>query len=226
MLPSSKANQRTASQSQAQLDRFLVCGLGSLGQHCVAVLKDYGTKVIAIDETPPKNWEIPNLSNLLEDLHIGDCRLSDILEQAQIRQCRAVLLVTGNERVNTEAALAARSLNPRIRLLVRSDKQNLNQLLEQNLGNFAAFEPTQLFERGELAPRHCQVRIEKALNRYAISEGANLIALIAGCHLSSASKIMNHLPEILPRSLYQHQAQRLVRKLGEINVSASLVFMA
>ncbi|MBV9389849.1 MAG: potassium channel protein [Chroococcidiopsidaceae cyanobacterium CP_BM_ER_R8_30] len=131
-------------RTQAELNRFLVCGLGSLGQHCVAVLKQYGATVIAIDRVPPQDWEISDLPNLLEELVIGDCRLSSILEQARIRQCRAVLLLTGSERVNTEAALAARLLNPQIRPLVRSDKQRLNRLLGQNLGNFAAFEPNQL----------------------------------------------------------------------------------
>ncbi|MBW4658810.1 MAG: NAD-binding protein [Drouetiella hepatica Uher 2000/2452] len=128
----------------SQLDRFLVCGLGSLGQHCVAELKEYGAIVSAIVEAPPKSWEIPELPQLLEEVLIGDCRLETVLKQARIHDCRTILLVTGNERVNTEAALAARSLNPKVRLIVRSDKQNLNQLLGQSLGNFAAFEPTQL----------------------------------------------------------------------------------
>ncbi len=122
----------------------MVCGLGSVGQHCVAVLKEYGVAVSAIDQVQPNTWEILDLANLLEDLLIGDCRQPRILEQAKIRQCQAVLLVTSDERVNTEAALAARLLNPQIRLIVRSDKQNLNQLLCQSLGNFVAYEPTQL----------------------------------------------------------------------------------
>ena len=37
-----------------------------------------------------------------------------------------------------------RQLNPHARLVVRSAKENLNQLLEQYLSNFIAFEPTQL----------------------------------------------------------------------------------
>ncbi len=132
------------NNSQTKLDRFLVCGLGSLGQHCVAMLKEYGVAVSAIDQVQPKNWDVPNLQNLIEQLLIGDCRQTNILEQAKICQCRTVLLVTGDERVNIEAAFAARLLNPQVRLVVRSDKQNLNELLSENLGNFIAFEPNQL----------------------------------------------------------------------------------
>jgi hypothetical protein len=46
--------------------------------------------------------------------------------------------------VNVETALAVRLLNPHTRLIVRSAQSNLNQLLERQLGNFLAFEPTDL----------------------------------------------------------------------------------
>ncbi|WP_225225923.1 potassium channel family protein [Komarekiella delphini-convector] len=148
MLPSSESNYQPVKDSQTKLDQFLVCGLGSLGQHCVAILKEYGAVVNAIDQEEPKNWQVPNLLDLLEQLLIGDCRQTSILEQANISQCRTILLVTGNERVNIEAAFAARLLNPQVRLVVRSDKQNLNELLSQNLGNFIAFEPNQISASG------------------------------------------------------------------------------
>jgi Trk K+ transport system NAD-binding subunit len=126
------------------LDLFLVCGLQSLGQHCVAVLKEYDVKVSAIDDVQPEHWEVPEVPSLLEKLIIGDCRQPSVLEQAGISQCRSILLVTRNERINIEAAFAARRLNPHVRLIVRSDKQNFNKLLWENLGNFVAFEPTHL----------------------------------------------------------------------------------
>ncbi len=148
MLPSSESNYQPVEDSQTKLDQFLVCGLGSLGQHCVAVLKEYGAVVNAIDQEQPQHLEIPNLLSLLENLFIGDCRQSSVLEQASISQCRTVLLVTSNERVNIEAAFAARLLNPQVRLVVRSDKQNLNELLSQTLGNFIAFEPNQISASG------------------------------------------------------------------------------
>jgi Trk K+ transport system NAD-binding subunit len=134
----------SASLSQGGLDRFLVCGLGSVGQHCVAALTAFEVSVSAIEEVAPAKWEIPNLPALLDDLIIGDCSQISVLKQAKIEDFRAVLLVTGSERVNAETALAVRKLNPHIRLVVRSAKENLNQLLSQHLGNFVAFEPTQL----------------------------------------------------------------------------------
>lgn len=133
----------TTNQKKKQ-DLFLVCGLKSLGQHCVAVLKDYNVKVIAIDDVQTESWEIPELPSLLYKLIIGDCRQAKVLEQAGIGECRSILLVTTNERTNIEAAFVARRLNPLVRLIVSSDKQNFNELLYKNLGNFVAFEPNDL----------------------------------------------------------------------------------
>lgn len=125
-------------------DQILVCGLGSLGQHCVANLKTFGVRVNAIELQPTERWEIPDLPDLLDILVTGDCRDADVLERAGVHRSRAALILTTNERVNLEAALSARVLNPNIRLVVRSEKYNLNELLEQELTNFIAFEPTQL----------------------------------------------------------------------------------
>ncbi|HEY9638436.1 MAG TPA: NAD-binding protein [Coleofasciculaceae cyanobacterium] len=136
--------QQCSSSDQVKLDRFLVCGLGSLGQQCVVALKEFGVNIIAIDADQHRSWEIPDLPNLLEKLIIGDCRQESILEQAKIRQCRAVLIVTSSERVNTEAAFAARLLNPQTRLVIRSAKEKLNELLGAHLKNFVSFEPNQL----------------------------------------------------------------------------------
>lgn len=139
-------NRSTTSHSTSKSppSLFVVCGLGSVGQNCVAVLKEYGAAVNAIDATAPPDWEVPDLPAAIGSLLVGDCRKPEMLEQLGIRQCRAVLLLTNDERVNTEAAFAARLLNPTVRLIVRSSKHNLNHFLEESLGNFIAFEPTDL----------------------------------------------------------------------------------
>lgn len=67
------------------------------------------------------------------------------------------------------------------------------------------------------------MRCEKALTQDAVFEGANEIALISGCSISTARELMNHLPGTLKRSLYQHQAQRLVQRPSKVQVLAHLV---
>lgn len=51
---------------QTHPDRFLVCGLGSLGQHCVANLKAFGVRVAAIDRLASDAWEIEAPPELLD----------------------------------------------------------------------------------------------------------------------------------------------------------------
>lgn len=123
-------------------ESFLVCGLGTFGQYCVVALKEFGVSVIAIEQKPQQNWEIPNLPQLLKQLIVGDCRQESILERAKIRECRTVLIVTSNEEVNAQTALIVRQINPQIRIAIRSAQINLNQLLREQLGNFFADEPT------------------------------------------------------------------------------------
>ncbi len=127
-----------------QEDSFLICGLGSLGQHCVLSLKKFGVKIVAIELIKPKIWEIPHIEDFIDELIFADCRHIKILQQANIKNCRAALIVTTSEQVNIETALAIRKLNPKTRLVVRSAQDNLNILLEEQLGNFIAYEPTQL----------------------------------------------------------------------------------
>ncbi|MGD0292140.1 MAG: NAD-binding protein [Candidatus Binataceae bacterium] len=122
---------------------FLVCGLGKVGQQCVLLLKEFEVSVIGIDRTPPLSWQTPELPDLLDGLVIGDCSRVEVLQRAGIARCRAALLVTDDERINIAAAFAARSLNPNVRLVIRSAQENLNQLLRQQMGNLVAFEPSQ-----------------------------------------------------------------------------------
>jgi Trk K+ transport system NAD-binding subunit len=131
-------------------DRFIVCGLGDLGQYCVLnlrrfALREFEIHVAAIDRQRQDEWEVHDLPSLLvEPPIIGDCRNDEVLLKAGIQQCRAILLVTSDESVNIETAIAARRLNRDVRLVVRSSRQSLNLLLKQQLGNFVAFEPTGL----------------------------------------------------------------------------------
>lgn len=108
------------------------------------MLKEFDVTVSAITLTQPLNWEVHQFPDLLKDLLVGDCRQVDLLEHAGVKHCQAALLVTSDERVNIETAFEVRLLNPEVRIIVRSAKENLNELVAEKLGNFVAFEATQL----------------------------------------------------------------------------------
>jgi Trk K+ transport system NAD-binding subunit len=78
----------------------------------------------------------------------------------------------------------------------------------------------QQIERGEMAPRQWQVRIDQALNQAALFEGVTVISLVCGCARGAAQQVMENLPGVLPLLLYKHQAHRLVHKLGQVQVWA------
>ncbi|XHX77515.1 MAG: NAD-binding protein [Stenomitos frigidus ULC029] len=250
MVPSEtdlQLSMTTAEMSDRQSDahlpkpsRFLVCGLGSLGQYSAIVLKEFGVSVSAITVPEPESWESSQLPTLLDDLVIGDCRQPDALAEARIRECRAVLLVTSDERVNIEAAFAIRLLNPEARLVVRSTKQNLNALLSQNLGNFVAFEAAQL-----PAPAFAIAALASEIRGF-IHLGEHLLRVvkvpIGADHRwrdvrllhelnTSTRRLLSHIPgdKLLPTEFHQWEPDARVQTgdlVAYVEVTGSLVDLA
>ena len=130
-------------------DIFIVCGLGRLGRQCVTLLKEFGVAVVGVDRVAAALQD-DGRENALDGAVIGDCGHADVLRKAGIARCRTILLVTSDERSNIAAAFTARSLNPLVRLIIRSAQNNLNALLHEQLGNLVAFEPSQ-FSAGAFA---------------------------------------------------------------------------
>lgn len=135
---------RDSLMNQTRADHFLVCGLGSLGQHCAMNLKKFGVAVSAIDLVSYGIWEIESIPEILDRLLVGDCRQPAVLNEIEVWKYRGILFVTSDDRINIEAAFEARLRNPSARLVVRSGKTNLNALLQTELGNFIALEPKKL----------------------------------------------------------------------------------
>jgi Trk K+ transport system NAD-binding subunit len=122
----------------------LVCGLGLLGQHCAVVLKELGVPVYGLHEAERTSWETEGMPHALDRFTAGDYRRHSVLERAGIGSCRAVLFTGADERANITGALAARSLNPDIRLVIRSSQTNLNERLDHQLGNLMALDIAEL----------------------------------------------------------------------------------
>lgn len=143
----SRDSQLLVTSGEQRVDRFIVCGLGSLGQHCVADLKkfayrNYQVEVVGVDRVKPEMTVVNDLEQFLHgNLILGDCRRREVLEQAGIHSARAILFVTSDESANIEGAITARRLNPGIRLVVRSSQANLNELLKVQLGGLSPLTP-------------------------------------------------------------------------------------
>jgi len=122
---------------------FIVCGYGKLGRQCVAALMGLDADIRIINDTAI------DLSTLTTDganvrLVLGDCRHADVLSEADVAHCRAILLVVSELQCNVTTALAVRQINPQARIILRSAQENLNQLFAARLGNLLAFDPSVL----------------------------------------------------------------------------------
>ena len=139
-----------SAEEYIQIERIIICGLGSLGQHCLNALKrfssdDLEVKVTAIDRYALEDCEFEDIISQLErPLILGDCRRDQFLEAAGIHDCQAILIVTSDDRTNIETAIAARRLNPTANIIVKSGQKNLNELLKTKLGNFIPLDPIEL----------------------------------------------------------------------------------
>jgi Trk K+ transport system NAD-binding subunit len=117
-------------------DTVLVCGLGTLGEECIRVLKVYGMAVRALDIADR------NAADLDVSFMRGDCRDPTALRALGVEDCRALLLVTGDTRANVEGAFAARHLSSSLRIVARIGEHY--ELLAGVLGNFVGYEPNRL----------------------------------------------------------------------------------
>lgn len=82
-------------------------------------------------------------------------------------------------------------------------------LPQLNAGNrlvvLITIDSLQWMEQVKILDRGWQVRVDKALTKDAVFEGARAIARISGCAIKMAT-LMSHLPGVLPVLLYKHQA--------------------
>ncbi|MEB3214957.1 MAG: NAD-binding protein [Nostocales cyanobacterium 94392] len=136
---SEQQNQSTQSS------HFIVCGLGSLGQHCVNLLNNFGVSVIAIDKQEKIKWEVDGIPNYIKNNYlIGDIQELDILRQANIKECRAILIVTDDELVNIKVAHEINKLELQARVIVRSSQKKLHNINELNINNLVVCDATEL----------------------------------------------------------------------------------
>ncbi len=132
-------------QNQSTRSHFIVCGLGSLGQHCVKLLKDFGVPVIAIDKQAEIKWEVDEIPNSIKTNYlVGDAQELEVLEQANVKECRAILIVTDDETVNIKIASEVNKLNPQARMIVRSSKKDLHEKSKLNIDNVVVCDATEL----------------------------------------------------------------------------------
>jgi voltage-gated potassium channel len=99
-------------------DHFVVIGVGKVGYQVIKALLELRESVVAI--------EMASGSALLSELFdkgvpvvSGNARMASTLEQAGVRQARAVVVTTSDDLTNLDAAITARELNRDARIVIR-----------------------------------------------------------------------------------------------------------
>lgn len=97
---------------------FIVCGLGGVGVQIVNHLRSCGHEVVVIEKDPNCRFLSTVRAQKIPVIQ-GDITLPAALKAANFERSQALLAVTSNDTVNLEAGLNARSLNPKVPVIVR-----------------------------------------------------------------------------------------------------------
>jgi Trk K+ transport system NAD-binding subunit len=98
----------------------IVCGLGRVGRRVLDYLRAAQLPAVVIDTKLDLGSLPPGVRGIS-----GDCRQPGVLQEAGIADAGGVLVCTSDDLVNVTTALAARRLNPAVRIVVRLFNQNL-----------------------------------------------------------------------------------------------------
>ncbi len=121
----------------------VICGLGRVGHRVVERLVAEGIDVVAVEMT--KDCEFRSHTERLGVLVIvGDSTKAEVLERANVARARTILCLTDDDLVNIEAALAARKLQPDIRVIMRMFNESLAEKVSGAFGIDAVFSSTGL----------------------------------------------------------------------------------
>ncbi len=101
-----------------QRQHFIVCGLGGIGAQIVSHLRTCGYEVVVIEKDPQCRFLSTVRAQKIPVIQ-GDTTLPATLKAANFEHAKALLVVTSNDSANLETALSARSLNPKVPIIVR-----------------------------------------------------------------------------------------------------------
>lgn len=114
---------------------YLVCGYGETGATLVRTLTDRGRHAVVIDgdEQRTKIIQLQELREPVPALH-GDASVTRYLLEAGLQHpsCIGVVALTDDNEANLKIAITAKLLNPRTKVICRSDSHDI----EANMASF------------------------------------------------------------------------------------------
>jgi Trk K+ transport system NAD-binding subunit len=105
-------------------DHIVLVGIGKLGYKTFHLLRRLGQSVVVIERNS-SNQFLEDVRRDGSPLLIGDARREAMLEDANVKHARGLILATDDDLANLEIALDARRLAPGLRVVVRMFDQNM-----------------------------------------------------------------------------------------------------
>jgi Trk K+ transport system NAD-binding subunit len=99
-------------------NHLVVVGVGRVGYRILQELRSLKEDVVAIEKNSTSSL-VAEMINLGVPVIIGEARLRQTLEDANLKYARAVILATDDDLTNIDAALTSREINPDIRIVLR-----------------------------------------------------------------------------------------------------------
>jgi Trk K+ transport system NAD-binding subunit len=146
-------------------DHVVLVGFGRLGYRTFLLLRRMGEAVVVIERDPQGEF-MDDLRREGSPVIVGDARREALLAEANVAHARSIVLATDNDMVNLEAALDARRINPRIRVVLRIFDPNIADKVGKGFGIENALSQSALS-----APAFATAALEPAIvNSFAVGE--------------------------------------------------------
>lgn len=111
-------------------NHYIVCGLGGVGVQIVNQLHSHGHEVVVI-EHDINNRFLSIVRSLGIPVIQGDGSFSATLTEANVQKAEALLAVTSDDTANLEIALSAKSLVPKLPVVVRNQDPHFSRMVQQ-----------------------------------------------------------------------------------------------
>ncbi len=101
-------------------DHIIVCGFGRVGRQVSAELRQSNEKFVVVES----NKDRFTLNEVREGFMpiFGDATRDEILEQAGLKRAKAVVTTLPNDADNLYVVLAAREINPKVKIISRASR--------------------------------------------------------------------------------------------------------
>jgi Trk K+ transport system NAD-binding subunit len=152
-------------------NHVIVCGLGRIGLRVVTRLIEAGYEVVVIEQSFRSRF-VARALGMHVPVIVGDASDALALRQAGLTRARAVIADINNDQLNIEIALAARSVRPGMRVILRAFNEDLDRNLDKIFGPDSAFSHSAL-----AAPTLAAAAISREIS-YALPVGNDLIGVV------------------------------------------------